>query len=105
MNTSFLDNDNNYVISKENLTKLSKTYFPQNATNNYIGDSDAVYEWEKDKNLARHMFLHTDAYHEFLNDNSLILLGRTGTGKTAIMLSAEDDARKKTNTASVVLLL
>lgn len=95
MNASFLDNDNNYIISKENLTKLSKTYFPQNATNNYIGDSDAVYEWEKDKNLARHMFLHTDAYHEFLNDNSLILLGRTGTGKTAIMLSAEDDARKK----------
>lgn len=97
MRNDFLDNNNNYVVNRAHLTSTTKKYYEHNAANNYIGDSDAVREWNDNKDLARHMFLHTDAYHEFLNDSSLILLGRTGTGKTAIMLSAEDDARNKTD--------
>lgn len=52
----------------------------------YLGNVDAKTEWDHNRDLARHIFLHTDAYSSYLKDDSLILLGRTGVGKTAILL-------------------
>ena len=52
-----------------------------------LGAFDAAKEWNDDPERARQMFLHTKAYKDFLDTSSLILLGRTGTGKTAILRS------------------
>lgn len=52
-----------------------------------LGEFDAAKEWNDNPERARQMFLHTEAYKNFLDPTSLILLGRTGTGKTAILRS------------------
>lgn len=55
-----------------------------------LGVGDATKEWNDNPNLAKKNFLYTQTYNSFLNKNSLILLGRTGTGKTAILRYTED---------------
>ncbi len=93
MRTPFLDSNENYIIDNRNLRQMPYEDRDSNSSQNYLGDADAAREWASKKELAKHMFLHTDAYHKFLNDSSLILLGRTGTGKTAILCSIEENAR------------
>lgn len=51
----------------------------------YLGKIDAEKEWNDNPNEAQRMFLHTQSYSDFNKEDSLILLGRTGTGKTAII--------------------
>ncbi len=86
----FISSDGKYNIDKENLKPL--TMLPDGKPNIpfYIGSQTAEREWEaEDKELVKKMFLHTNAYREFLRDSSLILLGRTGTGKTSILRFVE----------------
>lgn len=52
---------------------------------NYIEMGDAETEWEWDPQSAKTKFLYTKAYKDFSKTSSLLLLGRTGTGKTAIL--------------------
>ena len=53
----------------------------------YLGAIDAEKEWNDDPENAYKKFLHTRSFSSFLSDDALILLGRTGTGKTAILRS------------------
>ena len=59
----------------------------------YLGDNDAETEWKDDPELASKLFVHTQAYKDFLNKDALLLLGRTGTGKTAILRQLENEKR------------
>ena len=51
----------------------------------YLGTIDADKEWNDNPEEAYRKFLHTQSYCDFINPDSLILLGRTGTGKTSIL--------------------
>ena len=83
-----------YIVESENLLELEPIKAEDYPTSAYIGSQSAEDEWTGEKvELARHMFVHTKAYNKFLLDTSLILLGRTGTGKTAILKCMEDDVR------------
>lgn len=50
----------------------------------FMGEWDAIKEWKK-PDTAEPLFLNTESYKNFCEPESLILLGRTGTGKTAIL--------------------
>ena len=62
---------------------------------NYLGVGMAEKEWNANPKLASKKFLHTGAYHNFLNEDTLILLGRTGTGKTSILKCIEYSINNK----------
>lgn len=51
----------------------------------YLGKFDAEKEWNDNPEDAYKKFLHTQSYCDFIDPDALILLGRTGTGKTAIL--------------------
>lgn len=59
---------------------------------NLLGDVSAKNEWEK-PNRARNTFIHLKAYEHFTNEDQLLLLGRTGSGKSAIIYSMIDDIK------------
>lgn len=64
----------------------------QNAdTKYYLGEQDADKEWNDDSRVAKKFFLQTATYQSFIQPSSLILLGRTGTGKTAILRCLEQE--------------
>lgn len=50
-----------------------------------IGTPDAKDEWRKDRSEAEAKFISIDSYNEFADPSSLFLVGRIGTGKTAIL--------------------
>ncbi|MDX1810351.1 MAG: hypothetical protein R3240_00265 [Gammaproteobacteria bacterium] len=49
-----------------------------------LGEEDSVTQWNNGLKPAD-TFLHTDSYSTFQNDKIILLLGRRGTGKTAII--------------------
>lgn len=57
----------------------------------FLGYTDAIGEWSGNPELAHDLFLHTQSYHTFIRRSSLILLGRIGTGKTAILQCLKED--------------
>lgn len=63
----------------------------------YLGEQDATKEWNDNEEEAYNFFLHTDAYHSFLDSSALILLGQTGTGKTSISRCLESQIKEKNN--------
>ena len=60
----------------------------------HLGDFGAEKEWNDDPEKAQKLFLHTKSYKDFSKPNSLILLGRTGTGKTAILRCLYDKIKR-----------
>lgn len=61
----------------------------------HLGNFGAEKEWNDDPQKAHQLFLHTNSYKDFSKPHSLILLGRTGTGKTAILRCLYDHVQKK----------
>lgn len=61
----------------------------------YLGTIDADKEWNDNPEEAYRKFLHTQSYCDFTDPNSLILLGRTGTGKTSILRCLCENVNKK----------
>ena len=59
-----------------------------------LGDVSAKNEWIK-PDKARSTFIHLKSYEHFINKDQLLLLGRTGSGKSAIIYSMKDDIEKK----------
>ena len=55
----------------------------------FVGCKDANREWNSPEK-AKALFLHTYSYESFIYPESLILLGRTGTGKSAIMCRLQE---------------
>ena len=60
-----------------------------------LGDVSAKNEWEK-PDKARNTFMHLSAYEHFINNEQLLLLGRTGSGKSSIIYSLKDDIENGT---------
>ena len=64
----------------------------------FLGYVDAYGEWKDNPSIAQELFLHTKSYHDFIRKSSLILLGRTGTGKTAILQCLNESVNSKQET-------
>lgn len=65
--------------------KCERVEPPLTRIKQYLGDFDADKEWDRNNEDAYKRFLNINAYKQFLEDESLLLIGRTGTGKTAIL--------------------
>lgn len=98
MRNNFFDRSNKYLKDSSSIVQVLECN-SVNSPQEYLGSVDAKTEWSHDPLLARHKFLHTEAYTKFLNDDALILIGRTGVGKTAILLCIEDDINKQDENA------
>lgn len=58
---------------------------PANDIPEYLGELDADLEWSNDTEGAYKKFLNIEAYKKFIENGNLILMGRTGTGKSSIL--------------------
>ena len=74
-----LEADFDKLTAMQNVDGLLMNVLP------YLGAIDAAKEWNDDPSEAYRMFLPTRSYSDFDNKDTLILLGRTGTGKTSII--------------------
>lgn len=83
-----------YRIENRALIQVHNLDARTTGDNYYLGDFDADKEWNENPQLARETFLHISAYKDLLSKDSLFLLGRTGTGKTAILRCIADDVEK-----------
>lgn len=61
------------------------------ASNYLLGDVSGKIEWTQQPDKARDTFIHLSAYKHFIDEKQLILLGRTGSGKSAIIYGLKDD--------------
>lgn len=61
----------------------------------YLGTVDAEKEWNDNPEEAYRRFLHTQSYCDFIDKDALILLGRTGTGKTSILRCICENVNKR----------
>ena len=80
-------NDN--LITMQNVDGILCNVMP------YLGKIGAEKEWNDNPKDAYTKFLHTKSYHDFINEDSLILLGRTGTGKTSILRCICENVNRK----------
>lgn len=63
----------------------NQVFPPQNSIEEYLGELDADIEWSNDEKGAYKRFLNIEAYRKFIENDNLILIGRTGTGKSSIL--------------------
>lgn len=71
----------------------------------YLGKVDATKEWNDNREKAYRRFLHTQSYCDFIDGDALILLGRTGTGKTSILRCiCENVNLKKINLYNIAIM-
>lgn len=74
-----------YERYEEDFRFCTQIFPPQNSVEEYLGELDADNEWSNNSEGAYAQFLNTDAYRKFLIPENLILMGRTGTGKSSIL--------------------
>lgn len=66
--------------------KFCKQVFsPRNSIKEYLGDLDGDVEWSNNAEGAYKKFININAYRMFCEKEKLILIGRTGTGKSSIL--------------------
>lgn len=70
---------------REDFRQCKQVFPPINAIEEYLGELDADIEWGNDKDGAIKRFLDTEAYQKFSSDKYIVLIGRTGTGKSSIL--------------------
>ena len=56
---------------------------------------DAENEWNTNPQMAEKSFLYTETFTKFADYSSLILIGRTGTGKTSIIRCMHEEIEKR----------
>ena len=84
-----------YSSANKTYTQMPSVANIAREVKNHLGVGMAEKEWQENPELASRKFLHIDAYNRFLNKDTLILLGRTGTGKTSILKSIEFNVNNK----------
>lgn len=77
--------NNSEIIYESDFRKCERVEAPLTRIKQYLGDFDADKEWNRNNEDAYKRFLTIVAYKQFIEEESLILIGRTGTGKTAIL--------------------
>lgn len=65
--------------------ECEEVFTPMNAIKDYLGDTDADIEWSINEEAAYKTFLNIEAYEKFKENENIILVGRTGTGKSSIL--------------------
>lgn len=64
----------------------------------YLGSFAAEDEWDNDPSEAKKRFLNINAYKQFKDNHFIVLIGRTGTGKTSIIKKVVDEIQQNSNT-------
>jgi len=70
---------------EEDFRPCTQIFPPQDSVSEYLGELDADNEWSNNSEGAYAQFLNTNAYRKFIIPENLILMGRTGTGKSSIL--------------------
>lgn len=63
-------------------------------SNYLLGDVSGKNEWTQQPDKARDTFIHLSSYEHFIDENQLLLLGRTGSGKSAIIYGLKNDVQE-----------
>lgn len=77
--------NNSDLIYESDFRKCERVEAPLTRIRQYLGEFDADKEWNRNNEDAYKRFLTIGAYKQFIEEESLLLIGRTGTGKTAIL--------------------
>ena len=83
-------------LYEPNYHYCTRTYGSNTSVEHRLGSFDAQKEWKKEKEACA-KFLNTKAYKSFIKDDYVILIGRTGTGKTSILKRLQYDIESGTN--------
>ena len=84
------------ALYTSNMKMCKKVLTPNTSVENRLGPLDAIKEWYNVEEACI-KFLNTEAYRTFINDDYILLIGRTGTGKTAILNRYKYEVENKTN--------
>jgi hypothetical protein len=57
----------------------------------YLGPFDSLADWNRDPQKANAKFFKIKEYEDFIDEEIILLIGRTGTGKTSILKKTEYD--------------
>lgn len=63
-------------------------------SNYLLGDVSGKIEWTQQPDKARDTFIHLSSYEHFIDENQLLLLGRTGSGKSSIIYGLKNDVQE-----------
>lgn len=83
-------------LYEPNYKSCSRTFAPKTTVEHRLGHFDAVKEWNNEE-VACAKFLNTRAYRDFIKDDYIVLIGRTGTGKTSILKRLQYEIEKGSN--------
>ena len=81
---------------QSDIKRCKKIIAPLTAVEHRLGQFDAINEWQ-DQKEASAKFLNTRAYKKFTQDDYIVLIGRTGTGKTAILRKIQYEIENQLN--------
>ena len=94
---SLISEDYKYIPFSDEIFKRMPTAdgISSMVQSNYLlGDVSGKNEWTQQPDKASNTFIHLSAYEHFIGRDQLILLGRTGSGKSAIIYSMKNDIQK-----------
>lgn len=74
---------------KEDIRPVKEIPSQKTSIKSYLGESMGEFEWNHSTYEANKKFVNVDAYESFKDKNSLILVGRTGTGKSSLLKKLE----------------
>lgn len=63
-------------------------------SNYLLGGVSGKIEWTQQPDKARDTFIHLSSYEHFIDENQLLLLGRTGSGKSTIIYGLKNDVQE-----------
>lgn len=63
-------------------------------SNYLLGQVSGKTEWTQQPDKAKDTFIHLSSYEHFIDENQLLLLGRTGSGKSSIIYGLKNDIRE-----------
>ena len=76
--------------------RCKKVIAPLTSVEHRLGQFDAINEWQNEEEASA-KFLNTKSYKNFIQDDYIILIGRTGTGKTAILKKIQYEIENQSN--------